>query len=131
MNRLFDETLSREQLDDPRSLHAAWVPVADVLETAEGYVIEVELPGLGQDDVSVQAHGGEIVVRGERPPSAAGRPESFHRVERHHGPFARAFRLPEEVDADSIAAEFTDGVLRLSVPRARPRSTRVRVERGQ
>jgi HSP20 family protein len=132
MNRLFDETLNRERLDEPSLLHGTWVPLADVVETPDAYVVEVELPGLGRDDVVVQAQGDELVVRGERRPDVAGRPESFHRLERRYGPFARSFRFSEEVDSDRVEAEFDDGLLRLSVPKARARpATRVRVERGE
>jgi HSP20 family protein len=132
MNRLFDETLNRERLDEPSLLHGTWAPLADVVETPDAYVVEVELPGLGRDDVVVQAQGDELVVRGERRPDVAGRPESFHRLERRYGPFARSFRFSEEVDSDRVEAEFDDGLLRLSVPKARARpATRVRVERGE
>jgi HSP20 family protein len=133
MNRLFDETLSRERLDEPPVVHGTWVPLADVFETGEGYVVEIELPGLARDDVEVQAQGDEVVVRGERRPSSGGRPDSYHRLERRYGPFARGFRFAEEVDPDRISAEFEDGLLRLVVPKARARGTDrvVRIERGQ
>ena len=132
MNRLFDETLGRERLEEPAVLHGAWVPVADVFETPDAYIVEVELPGLGKDEIEIQAHGDELVVRGERRACQTSRPEVFHRLERRHGPFARGFRFPEEVEPDRVGAEFADGLLRLSVPKARPRHTaRVRVERGQ
>jgi HSP20 family protein len=77
----------------------------------------------------VQAHGSDIVVRGERRPATGSRPEAFHRVERRHGPFARSFRLPEDVDDSAITANLTDGVLQLHLPKARS-SGRVRVERS-
>jgi HSP20 family protein len=121
MNRLFDDTLSRERLSDPALVHGAWVPVADVFETPESYVVEVELSGLGREDVEIHAHGDELVVRGERRPASGGRPDAFHRLERRYGPFARGFRFGEEVDPDRITADFTDGLLRLVVPKWRPR----------
>jgi HSP20 family protein len=130
MNRLFDQTLTRERIDEPALLHGTWVPLADVVETAEAYVVEVELPGLDREDVVVQAQGDELVVRGERRPDLSARPESFHRLERRYGPFARGFRFSQDVDPGQIQAEFEDGLLRLVVPKARPRSlTRVRVDR--
>ncbi len=131
MNRLFEETVSRERVDDPSLLQGTWLPPADVVETADAYVVEIELPGVGLDDTVVQVQGDELVVRGERKPTAAGRPECFHRVERRHGPFARGFRFPEEIDSDRIRAELEDGVLRLEVRKARPRGpTRVRIDRA-
>jgi HSP20 family protein len=132
MNRLFDETLGRERLEEPAVLQGAWVPVADVFETPDSYIVEIELPGLGKDEIEIQAQGDELVVRGERRANRTARPDVFHRLERRHGPFARGFRFPEEVEPDRVGAEFADGLLRLSVPKARThRSTRVRVERSQ
>jgi HSP20 family protein len=132
MNRLFDETLGRERLGEPAVLQGAWVPVADVFETPDSYIVEIELPGLGKDEIEIQAQGDELVVRGERRSNRTTRPDVFHRLERRHGPFARGFRFPEEVEPDRVGAEFADGLLRLSVPKARTRrSTRVRVERSQ
>jgi HSP20 family protein len=132
MNRLFDETLARERIEEPALPNASWTPLADVVETPEAYLVAVELPGLSRDDVVVQAHGDELLVRGERRPDPSRRPESYHRLERRYGPFARGFRFSEEVDPDRIAAEFEDGLLRLTVPKAQPRTaTRVRVERTE
>jgi HSP20 family protein len=132
MNRLFDETLGRERLEQPAVVHGAWVPVADVFETPDTYFVEIELPGLGKDEIEIQAQGDELVVRGERRSCQTSRPEVFHRLERRHGPFARGFRFPEEVEPDRVSTEFADGLLRLSVPKARARrTTRGRVERGQ
>jgi HSP20 family protein len=127
MNRLFDETLTRERLDEPSLLQGSWIPLADVVETAEAYEVELELPGLGRDDIVVQAQGDELVVRGERRPDLASRPESFHRLERRYGPFSRAFRFSEEVDPDRITATFDDGLLRLQIPKAGVRSMKVKV----
>jgi HSP20 family protein len=129
MNRLFEATLTRERLEDGAAPHGAWVPLADVLETDDAYVVELELPGVGGDDFTVQAQGGTILVRGERRPAPGARPEAFHRVERRHGPFVRSLGLPDDVDASAITAELADGVLRLRVPKARP-SGRVPVERA-
>jgi len=120
MNRLFEETLGRERLDDPYVSRQTWVPAADVFETPSAYVVEIDLPGLRREDVSLQVLDRELIVRGEKPPSTAGRPETFHRLERLDGAFARAFRLPQEVEADGITAELSDGVLRVMLPRQRP-----------
>jgi HSP20 family protein len=130
MNRLFDETLTRERLDEPALLQGTWSPLADVVETAEAYMVELELPGLDHDDVMIHAQGDELLVRGERRPAVTGAPV-FHRLERRYGPFARGFRFAEDVDPDRIKAEFADGLLRLEVPKVRARSSaRIRVDRA-
>jgi HSP20 family protein len=132
MNRVFEHTFARERLDDPELASGSWVPLADVYETTETFVVEVELPGLGQEDIEVQVDGDQLTVRGERRLAGPSRPQSFHRIERSYGGFSRSFRFHEEVDPDRVTARFEDGLLRLEVPKARPRgSSRIRVERPE
>ena len=123
MNRLFDETLSRESPDEMATWAPSWVPLADVYDTPEAYVLEIELPGLARAEIDIQAKGRELVVRGERHPSG-GHSAAFHRLERRYGPFGRAFRFDVDIDADQVQAEIQDGLLRLNVPKKTPRSTK-------
>jgi HSP20 family protein len=129
MNRLFDQTLAGERLDFP-AVAPAWVPAADVYETENGYVLEIELPGLVRDEVTIEVRGAELVVRGERNVAGA-RSAAFQRLERRYGPFARSFRFPDAVDAERVTAELRDGLLRVEAARARarPSGRSVRVER--
>src|SRR5262245_18414792 len=122
MNRLFETSLSRERLDEPGLPSAGWLPAADVLETADSFLIEVELPGLDKDDIEIQVQGDVLTIRGERRMKGA-RPDSFHRMERRYGPFSRTFTLTEEVDGDRVSAQFKDGLLRLEAPKVRPRAS--------
>ena len=117
MNRLFDETLGSDPLDETARA-VAWAPAADVYDTGDGYVIELELPGLGREDVSIQVAGRELTVRGERHP-VGGRSAAFHRLERRYGPFLRSFHFEVEIDPDGVEAEITGGLLRLDVPKIR------------
>jgi HSP20 family protein len=118
MNRLFDQTLGDESGEDLASLPNGWSPAADVYATAEGYTLEIELPGLDRDGIEIQVEGRELFVRGERHPMG-GRSATYHRLERHYGPFGRSFRFDADIDADGIEAEVEDGVLKLTVPKAR------------
>ncbi len=129
VNRLFEETLGRERLDEAHLPPRTWSPAADVFETPAGYVVEIDLPGLRREHVAVHVERGELVIRGEKPPSTAGRLETFHRLERLDGPFTRSFRLPQAVDPEGISAELADGVLRVTLPKPRP-ARRVRIETG-
>lgn len=132
MNRLFEESLTRGRVDEPLLASGSWVPLADVHETPEGFVVHVELPGLEQDDVEVQVDGDELVLRGERRMKGPARPESFHRIERSYGFFSRSFKFPEDVDPARVTAQFKDGLLRLDLPKARPRpGWRARAERSE
>ena len=103
-----------------------WTPPVDLYETTDLFVLTAELPGLGRDAIDIHAEESRIVIRGER---AAGHVpcEQFHRVERGHGRFSRAFILPEPIDVDAISADFRDGVLTITIPKAGGRGAR-RVE---
>jgi len=93
-----------------------WMPPVDVYETADRYVIAVELPGLTRDDIALGVHEGRLTLSGQRPSVARG--EQFLQVERGHGQFARSFSLPDSADADQIAADLKGGVLRVSIPKS-------------
>ena len=129
MNRLFEDSLAATRTD-PGVPASAWTPAADAYETPEGFVVLMDLPGLSADDVDVHVDGDRLVVHGERRPDDKTRPESFHRGERSYGVFTRIFPLTDEVDPDKVTANFRDGLLRLDLPRLRPRgSGRGRPER--
>jgi HSP20 family protein len=131
MNRLFEASLSRDRLDEAGLPPSGWVPAADVYETAEGFLIELELPGIDKDDIEIQVQGDELTVRGQRQMRGT-RPECFHRMERRYGPFSRTFNLREDVDGDRVTAEFKEGLLQLEVPKLRVQGGwRVRVDRTE
>lgn len=129
MNRLFDETLSPESGDG--AFAPSWVPAADVYDSPEAYLVELELPGIARKDIDLTARGRELTVRGERHP-AGGRSAAFHRLERRYGPFARSFRFDADIDAEGVEAEINNGLLRLTVPKKKPRATKrvVKVSRS-
>src|SRR5215510_1323166 len=74
-----------------------WIPPVDLYETADGFVLTAELPGLAREQIEVQVEHDRITIRGERS-SRHSHGEQYHRVERGHGRFSRAFALPEPVD---------------------------------
>lgn len=128
MNRLFEETLSAARPDTGVAA-AGWVPACDVYETAEFFVVQMDLPGVDSGDVEVHVDGDRLVVHGLRRPAEKQRPESFHRVERSHGPFTRTFQLTGEVDPDRVTAQYRDGLLRIELPKV-TRAWKARGERS-
>jgi HSP20 family protein len=100
-----------------------WTPPVDLYETAGGFVLIAELPGLSRDQIEIHAEDGRVVIRGER---ATGQVpcEQYHRVERGHGRFSRAFLLPEPIDVDGVAADLKDGLLTVTIPKAGGHGTR-------
>ncbi len=110
---------------------AAWSPVVDIEESAEAYTIRAELPGLSKEKVKVTVENGALTLSGERDLERRVETKTFHRVERSHGTFTRSFTLPDDVDPESVAANFKDGLLEIQIIKreeALPKSIEVRVE---
>lgn len=122
MNRLLEEVLTPETLESPLPGSASWTPVADVYETGESFVVQMELAGIDEDDVELAVDGDKLVVRGERRAQLPARPDRFYRMERSHGAFSRAFTLTHAVDPDRVTAQFRDGLLRIDLPKTRGRA---------
>ena len=100
-----------------------WTPPVDLYETATDFVLTAELPGLTRDQIEIHAEESRIVIRGDR--SSGQVPcEQYHRVERGHGPFSRAFVLPEPIDVEAVSADLRDGLLTLTIPKAAGRGAR-------
>ncbi len=104
-----------------------WAPPVDLYETADRYLISVELPGLAKSDFEISVQEGKVIIKGVRPPQTGANNE-FHRVERGRGPFLRSFALPQPIDDSHISADLRDGVLSVTVPKlaARPRRVEIR-----
>jgi HSP20 family protein len=95
---------------------ADWTPAVDIAETADEYLINVELTEVSKDDVKISARDGVLTIEGQRRvEQPAGL--TYHRLERGHGSFARRFTLPEDVDAERIRAEHREGMLYLHLPK--------------
>jgi HSP20 family protein len=94
-----------------------WTPPVDVYETDTVYVLAAELPGLSPSDVAVSVAGTALTLAGRRPPGDIVA-RQFLRLERGQGEFRRTFTFPDAIDAGAIAADFADGVLTVTVPKA-------------
>jgi len=108
---------------------SAWVPALDVRETDDRFELTVDLPGIEPGDVTVNYEDGTLSISGKREFSKEESGETWHRVERGFGTFARQIRLPRTADAERIEASFDRGVLTVSVPKAeaaKPRTIEVK-----
>jgi HSP20 family protein len=99
-----------------------WTPPVDLYETSHAFILTAELPGLARDQIEIHAEENRIVIRGER--SSHVPCEQYHRVERGHGPFSRAFVLPDPIDVEAVTADLTEGLLTLTLPKAGGRGAR-------
>jgi HSP20 family protein len=121
VDRVFDSFLGRgasDWLDSPSNRLAQIVaPDVDVRETDKEIIIEAELPGMSEDDVSITLRGGVMTISGEKKSERDEEKDTYHLVERSYGSFDRSFRLPDTVDEDQIQASFNRGVLRVVAPK--------------
>lgn len=95
-----------------------WMPAVDIRETADGYELIAELPGLSKDDIEISVDNGVLTLRGERRLSEDSSRESYRRVERSYGSFERTFSLPTGIDSGKVEASFENGLLTLALPKA-------------
>ncbi len=106
----------------------AWMPPVDISEDQDRIRLTAELPGVREDQVSIQMEGGVLTLRGERKFEEEKQGRNFHRVERSYGQFVRSFTLPNNVDREKIRASFSDGLLEIEMPKteeARPRQIKI------
>jgi HSP20 family protein len=123
MNRLFGTVFEPAQPGNGGALRR-WMPAMDLVETADQFVLRADLPGLGEEDVSIEVEDSTLTVSGERKAEHEQSKEGYHRVERAFGAFSRSLTLPEGVDAESVAASFDRGVLEIRIPKPEQRKPR-------
>jgi len=99
-------------------------PRMDVREVDDKYILAIDLPGVKLDDVNIELDGDHLVIHGSRQWTSESEGERYHRVERTFGEFRRSVRLPRDVQREQIAAQYTDGVLHVELPKAQPTSAR-------
>lgn len=107
----------------------AFLPKADLVETAGRYDVTVELPGLKPADVKVEIENGNLIVHGKKEEEKKEEGKTFHRVERRFGEFRRVLPLPGPVNEEMVTAQFKDGLLQIAVPKAETvRTKRIEVK---
>jgi HSP20 family protein len=95
-----------------------WTPEVDLSETKEGFMLKAELPGVKKEDVKITLKDDLLTIAGEKKSEKEIKDENYHRTERVYGSFARSFRLPTAVEVEKVKAEYKDGVLHLTLPKA-------------
>jgi HSP20 family protein len=125
--RLFQDTVNR-MLD--QNAARPWVPAVDIFETENEWVLKADLPEVKLDDIDIQVENGTLTLKGDRKFERTDGDKGYHRVERSYGAFARYFSLPETVDSEHVRADYSAGVLTVTLPKkelAKPRSIKVQV----
>ncbi len=124
MNRLFNTFFDSPTREGNGSTARRWVPPMDLVETDEHFVLRADLPGLSEEDVTVELEDNVLTISGERKREEKTEKEGYFRLERASGQFARSLTLPEGIDAEAVTAEFKDGVLEVRIPKPEERKPR-------
>ena len=116
IDRLFEAPLS--QLAHASHFLGGAAPALDVYEDKENFVVKAELPGMKKEDIDVSLHDGTLSISGERKSEEKVEKAEVYRSERFFGRFQRTVALPSTVDAAKISAQYKDGVLTVTLPKA-------------
>jgi len=123
MNRLFNTAFDTPGNGNGGTLRR-WMPAMDLVETTDQFVLRADLPGLSEEDVTIEVEDRVLTVSGERKAEHETTKEGYHRVERAFGKFARSLTLPEGINAEAVTASFDKGVLEIHIPKPEERKPR-------
>ena len=128
LDLLRDMTRAATRLCGEGASAPTWTPPVDLFERPEAVVVDLEIPGISPDAIDIQLEENILVVRGERVFEGPGEDATTRRIERAYGHFARTIKLPAGVKVDDITATVTNGVLRITAPKApEPRPRKIAV----
>ena len=127
MNRLFDQlvALPRTSALRPGALSHGFVPAAESSEADEAFSLRLELPGLTAEDLDIQVTADSVSVRGERRSESTAEENGYSRTEFCYGTFDRQIALPGQVQNTAANADYTDGILTLTLPKAESEKNKV------
>lgn len=116
LSRFFDDRFpfASPEFDDER-----WAPSVDISENAESFRVMVDVPGVRPDDMEINLHNGVLTIRGERSTENEASEDSFTHRERIRGSFVRQFNLPDSADEGTVSARSVNGVLEITIPKAK------------
>jgi HSP20 family protein len=106
----------------------SWIPALDVWETDEEVVYALDLPGIPEDEISVELDDGALTITAQRERRQEQSEERFYRFERRYGSFSRTFGVPQGVTESDINAEYRHGVLEVHVRKPeQPKPKRIQI----
>lgn len=96
-----------------------WQPALDVCETEDAYQIQIEVPGVAREQITVDLNENVLTIAGEKVRPYEAKSTRMHRIERGYGAFERRISLPDDIDPDEVEAVLEQGVLKLRVGKRR------------
>jgi HSP20 family protein len=132
-NSIFSD-FARPLITEPQTENASamgsFVPAVDVYEDQNALKLQLEVPGVKQEDLDIRIENQTLTIKGERKLESAAKQENFHRIERRFGSFIRTFTLPQTIDTEAVSASYDAGVLTVSLGKkaeAQPKQVKIEV----
>jgi HSP20 family protein len=130
MDRLFEESFIRPRAGWLAPLGAEAL-VVDVYETDQDVVVKSSVPGIKPEDIDITITGDTLTIKGETKAKEKVERANYIRQERRYGAFSRSLTLPTTIVAEKAKAEFENGVLTLTLPKAeevKPKTIKVKTK---
>jgi HSP20 family protein len=116
IDRLFESPLA--ELTRASHLLSGWTPALDVYEDKDNIFVKAELPGMKKESIDISLHDGSLSISGERKSEEKSEGTEVYRSERFVGRFQRTIALPTAVAGDKVKAQYKDGILTVTLPKA-------------
>lgn len=108
------------QIDESSIATSQWMPLVDIKDEKDIFVISADIPGVDPKDIEVSMENGLLTIRGERETKKRDEKNGYRRIECSYGSFYRRFSLPDTADSNKIKARGKDGVLEISIAKKQP-----------
>ncbi|MEG3436042.1 Hsp20/alpha crystallin family protein [Pannus brasiliensis CCIBt3594] len=124
MNRLFD-TLAPTSIGNGEKTGLSFIPAAELTETPEAVNLKLEIPGMEANDLNIEVTADSITVNGERKSETKTEEGGMTRTEFRYGKFHRQIPLPVRIDNSKASADYKDGILHITLPKAEEEKNKV------
>jgi HSP20 family protein len=132
VNRLFEDSFIRPGAW-PMPFDGGGLSLpTDLIETKDNVIVKMSAPGVKPEEIDISVVGDTLTIKGEMKGEERFEEGNYIRKERHFGSFQRAFSLPTSVASDKAKAEFENGVLTLTLPKAeeaKPKSIKITMKK--
>jgi HSP20 family protein len=117
LNRALDEAFTSSLNGETARV---WVPAIDLVEKKDAYVVRAELPGVERSHIDITFEKNILTISGQKTSTIEAKDEELRvfAAERVSGSFSRSLRMPEYIDGDRISADYKDGLLTVTIPKA-------------
>ena len=115
-DQFFNQLMSSEESDEQATVNT-WRPAVDITETAEAYLLDVELPGISEEDLELSVEENALTLQGEKKYPTEMESKNRYYGERCYGKFQRVIRFSDDIDRDKIEANYSNGVLSVTLPK--------------